>query len=199
MPEYTKEEALAFIEAMRLAIQGKVGFKWHVERLSRLAEFIESLAAENDALRRGKNSDDSAAWAPPVSDEPQTGRFEMAEESTARSIDEYIAGFPAETQRVLEQLRELVREVAPDATETISYAMPTFDLDGHHLVHFAAWTRHIGWYPVPSGSVEWAEELGPYETSKGTARFPLDQPMPVDLIRRLVEYRVAQVAGESRE
>ncbi len=123
----------------------------------------------------------------------------MAKEETARSIDEYIAGFPPETQRVLEELRGLVKEVAPDATETISYAMPTFDLNGHHLVHFAAWTHHVGWYPVPSGSVVWAEELQPYETSKGTVRFPLDQPMPVGLIRRLVEYRVEQVVGESRE
>lgn len=115
----------------------------------------------------------------------------MPNRPTALSIDEYIAGFPAEIQSLLEQMRSLIREVAPDATETISYAMPTFDLNGH-LVHFAAYAKHIGFYPVPSGIEAFKEELAPYKSGKGSAQFPLDQPLPIDLIRRIVEFRVEE-------
>ena len=116
----------------------------------------------------------------------------MAERSTAGSMDEYIAEFPPETQEKLREVRALVRRVAPDATETISYAIPTFDLNGRHLVHFAAFKNHIGLYPTPSGMVAFAEELEPYKSGKGSAQFPLDQPLPMDLIRRIVEFRVAE-------
>jgi len=115
----------------------------------------------------------------------------MPNRPTALSIDEYIAGFPAETRSLLEQIRSLIREVAPDATETISYAIPTFDLNGH-LVHFAAYAKHIGFYPVPSGMEAFKEELAPYKSGKGSAQFPLDQPLPIDLIRRIVEFRVEE-------
>jgi uncharacterized protein YdhG (YjbR/CyaY superfamily) len=116
----------------------------------------------------------------------------MATRSTATSIDEYIAGLSPETQTVLEELRALVRASAPDATETISYAMPTFDLNGHHLVHFAGFAKHIGFYPVPSGVAAFKEDLRPYKTGKGSVQFPLGQPLPVDLIRRIVAYRVEE-------
>lgn len=112
--------------------------------------------------------------------------------STADSIDEYIAEFPPETRSVLEHMRALIKESAPDATETISYAMPTFDLNGHHLVHFAGFKRHVGFYPIPSAIVAFSDELAPYRSGKGSARFPLDQPLPEDLIRRIVEFRVAE-------
>ena len=116
----------------------------------------------------------------------------MANRTTASSIDEYIARFPPETQQALEELRALVRECAPDATETISYAIPTFDLNGHHLVHFAGYAKHIGFYPVPSAMESFKEELAPYRSGKGSAQFPLGLPLPADLIRRIVAFRVAE-------
>jgi uncharacterized protein YdhG (YjbR/CyaY superfamily) len=120
----------------------------------------------------------------------------MASRSAANSIDEYIAEFPAETQRVLDELRALIKASAPDATETISYAIPTFDLNGH-LVHFAGFAKHIGFYPTGSGIREFKEELKPYKSGKGSVQFPLGQPLPTDLIRRIVEFRVEENAGKA--
>jgi uncharacterized protein YdhG (YjbR/CyaY superfamily) len=112
--------------------------------------------------------------------------------STAATIDEYIADFPPETQAALEQMRALIRASAPGATETISYAIPTFDLNGRHLVHFAGYAKHVGFYPIPSAMTAFAEELAPYKSGKGSAQFPLGEPLPADLIRRIVEFRVAE-------
>jgi uncharacterized protein YdhG (YjbR/CyaY superfamily) len=120
----------------------------------------------------------------------------MASRSTAGTIDEYIARFPAETQKVLAELRALIKATAPNATETISYAIPTFDLNGHHLVHFAGYARHIGFYPIPSGMEAFKEELKPYKQGKGSAQFPLGQPLPTDLIRRIVEFRARENTGD---
>ena len=120
----------------------------------------------------------------------------MANRSTARSIDEYIAAFPPETQKVLEELRALIRAAAPGATETISYAIPTFDLNGH-LVHFAGYERHIGFYPTGSGVEAFKEELKPYKSGKGSVQFPLGRPLPTGLIRRIVEFRVEENAGRA--
>jgi len=119
----------------------------------------------------------------------------MASRSTAASIDEYIGEFPAETQTVLREVRELIRQSAPGAIETISYAIPTFDLNGRHLVHFAGYAKHVGLYPAPSGPAAFEDELAPYARGKGSVRFPLDEPLPADLIRRIVEFRVAEVGG----
>ena len=121
---------------------------------------------------------------------------EMANRSTAGSIDEYIAEFPSETQKVLEELRALIKASAPDATETISYAIPTFDLNGH-LVHFAGYERHIGFYPTGSGVEAFKDELKPYKSGKGSVQFPLGRPLPTDLIRRIVEFRVEENAGKA--
>ncbi|MFU8891298.1 MAG: iron chaperone [Anaerosomatales bacterium] len=112
--------------------------------------------------------------------------------SAAKSVDEYIEGFPPETRAMLEEIRSLVRGIVPDATETISYQMPTFDLNGAHLVHFAGYDTHIGFYPIPTGIEAFKEELGAYKTGKGSVRFPLDQPLPLDLIRRIVEFRAEE-------
>src|SRR5205085_9298177 len=108
-------------------------------------------------------------------------------------IDGYIAEFPPDTQAVLHEIRALIKASAPDATETISYAMPTFDLNGKHLVHFAGYAKHIGFYPTASGIEAFKEEFGHYKGAKGTVPFPLDQPLPRDLIRRIVEFRVEAV------
>ena len=113
------------------------------------------------------------------------------------SIDEYIAEFPPETQKVLKELRALIRVTAPDATETISYAMPTFDLNGKHLVHFAGFAHHVGLYPMPSGIEAFKDELEPYKNAKGSVQLPLGKPMPWDLIRRIVEYRVGENARKA--
>jgi uncharacterized protein YdhG (YjbR/CyaY superfamily) len=121
----------------------------------------------------------------------------MTDRSTASSIDEYIAEFPLETQKVLEELRALIKACAPGATEKISYAIPTFDLNGRHLVHFAGYAGHLGLYPAPSGMEAFKDDLKPFKTGKGSVQFPLDQPLPRDLIRRIVEFRVEENAARA--
>ena len=113
------------------------------------------------------------------------------ERSTAKNIDEYIAGFPQDVQEILEKIRRTIREAAPDAAEAIKYQMPTFTLKGN-LVHFAAFKKHIGFYPVPTGIEAFRDELAVYEGGKGSVRFPLDQPIPYDLIGRIVKFRVKE-------
>jgi uncharacterized protein YdhG (YjbR/CyaY superfamily) len=107
------------------------------------------------------------------------------------SIDEYIATFPAETQKILQALRATIKAAAPDADEKISYQMPTFALKGN-LVHFAAHKNHIGFYPTPSGIEAFKQELSIYEGAKGSIRFPIEEPLPLDLIRKIVKFRVAE-------
>lgn len=114
-----------------------------------------------------------------------------SDQPTPRTIDEYIAGFPDEVQQVLQQIRLTIGSAAPDAQEAISYQMPTFKLHGN-LVHFAAHKKHIGFYPAPSGIEAFKDELAPYASSKGAVQFPLDQPIPYDLIRNIVTFRVAE-------
>lgn len=106
------------------------------------------------------------------------------------SIDAYIEAAAPEVRGMLQTLRQAIQEAAPEATEKFSYGMPTFDLHGN-LVHFAAFKRHIGFYPAPSGIEAFAEEAKPYHKSKGTLQFPLDEPLPYELISRIVKFRVA--------
>ncbi|MEO5999531.1 MAG: DUF1801 domain-containing protein [Chitinophagaceae bacterium] len=106
-----------------------------------------------------------------------------------KDIDEYIAGFPKNVQKMLEDLRKTIRKAAPDAEETIGYAIPTFKLKGN-LVHFAGYKNHIGFYPAPSGIEEFDKELSVYKGSKGSIQFPIDQPLPLDLVSRIVKFRV---------
>ena len=107
------------------------------------------------------------------------------------SIDEYIAGFPPEIQKKLVELRAVIKAAAPTAGEKISYQMPTFTLKGN-LVHFAAYKNHIGFYPAPRGIEEFKDELSAYKGSKGAVQFPLDQPLPLELIGRIVKFRVSE-------
>ena len=111
--------------------------------------------------------------------------------STYTTIDEYIATFPAEVQAVLQKVRETIRAAAPEATEAISYQMPTFKLNGN-LVHFAAFKSHIGFYPVPSGIEKFKKELSVYPQGKGSVQFPLDRPIPYGLITKIVKFRVKE-------
>lgn len=111
-----------------------------------------------------------------------------ASQAAPQNIDEYIAEFPNDVQEILETIRATIRDAAPDAEETIKYQMPTFTLNGN-LVHFAAFKTHIGLYPSPRGIEKFKERLAPYEAAKSSLRFPLDQPIPFDLIREIVEFR----------
>lgn len=106
-----------------------------------------------------------------------------------KNIDEYIAGFPKEIQKILEQIRATIKKTAPEAEETISYAIPTFTLNGN-LVHFAAFKNHIGFYPAPSGNEAFKKELSIYKGGKGTVQFPIDKKIPLNLITKIVKFRV---------
>lgn len=110
---------------------------------------------------------------------------------TYESIDEYILEFTPEVQEILKTLRKVIKESAPEAEEKISYKMPTFVLHGN-LVHFAAFKNHIGFYPVPSGIDAFKQELSSYKQGKGSVQFPLDKPLPYELISKLVKFRVAE-------
>ena len=112
-----------------------------------------------------------------------------ANQTTPKTIDEYIAGFPDDVQTILEKIRMTIRKAAPRAEETIKYQIPTFTLRGN-LVHFAAYKKHIGFYPAPRGIEEFKNELSVYEGGKGTVQFPLDKPIPFGLISRIVKFRV---------
>jgi uncharacterized protein YdhG (YjbR/CyaY superfamily) len=114
------------------------------------------------------------------------------------TIDEYIAQYPENIQKILQQIRSVIKEAAPDATEKISYQMPTFYLYGN-LVHFAAFKSHIGFYPVPSGIEKFKEELSQYKGGKGSVQFSLDKPIPFDLIRRITLFRVEENLKNSKK
>ena len=107
------------------------------------------------------------------------------------TIDEYIAAAPREVQPILRRVRATIHKAAPEATEAMKYRLPTFVLGGN-LVHFGAFKNHIGFYPTPSGTAKFKRELSVYEGAKGSIRFPLDQPIPYDLITRIVEFRVKE-------
>ncbi|KUG15769.1 hypothetical protein ASZ90_014567 [hydrocarbon metagenome] len=114
------------------------------------------------------------------------------------TIDDYIGTFPLEVQKILQNLRATIREVAPGAEEAIRYGIPTFRLHGN-LVHFAAFKNHIGLYPGPSAIDAFRNELSSYTLSKGTIQFPIKKPIPFDLVRRIVEYRVTENREQGRE
>ena len=112
-------------------------------------------------------------------------------EKVFKTIDEYIATFPKNVQSILGELRQTIRESAPKAEEAISYQMPTFKLNGN-LVYFAAWKNHIGFYPTSSAIDAFKEELSDYEVTKGTVKFPINKPIPFDLVKKMVRYRVKE-------
>jgi uncharacterized protein YdhG (YjbR/CyaY superfamily) len=107
-----------------------------------------------------------------------------------KNIDEYIQTFPESTQKILQKIRELIQENAPQAVETISYQMPTFKLNGKVLIHFAGYDHHIGLYATPTGHKQFEKELSKYKQGKGSVQFPLEEEIPYDLIARIVKFRV---------
>ena len=110
------------------------------------------------------------------------------------TVDEYISGFPENIQILLEQIRTVIKQTAPQATESISWEMPAYKLNGKPLVFFAGHKKHVGFYPIPSSITAFKDELAEYgQSGKGTVRFPYDKPLPLDLIKRIVEYRISEV------
>lgn len=109
-----------------------------------------------------------------------------------KSVDEYIKTFSLETQTILEKIRAIIKNNAPDALESISYGMPGYKLNGKPLVYFAAFKNHIGFYATPSGHIKFAKELSVYKQGKGSVQFPLHQLMPYDLISEIVAFRVSE-------
>jgi uncharacterized protein YdhG (YjbR/CyaY superfamily) len=118
-----------------------------------------------------------------------------SEKVTYPSIDEYIASFPEDVQKIMNKLRATIRAAVPEVGEKISYNMPTFTLNGKYLVYFAGWKNHIAFYGAPRGNPEFKKELSSYETGAGTLQFPYDQPIPFDLITQIVKFR----ADENRK
>ena len=109
-----------------------------------------------------------------------------------KSIDEYIASFPEDVQKIMTKLRNTIKTAAPEAGEKISYNMPTFTLNGKYLVYFAGWKNHIAFYGAPKGNPEFKEDLSSYESGAGTLQFPYDKPMPYELITKIVKFRAAE-------
>ncbi len=117
----------------------------------------------------------------------------MASKAKFTTMDGYIASFAKETQAILVKIRQTIGKAAPGATEAISYQIPTFKLNGSNLVHFAAWKDHIGFYATPSGNAAFKKELSQYRVAKGSIQFPLDEPIPYDLVTKMVLFRVKEI------
>jgi uncharacterized protein YdhG (YjbR/CyaY superfamily) len=114
-----------------------------------------------------------------------------------KTIDEYIKTFPEDVQNILEKMRKTIQEAAPEAKEAITYQIPTFRLNGN-LVHFAAYKKHIGFYPAPSGIEAFKKELSPYKCAKGSVQFPIDKPVPYHLVKKIVLFRVQENLRKKR-
>ncbi len=121
-----------------------------------------------------------------------------SQKNAITTIDEYIITFPKDIQDKLQKIRATIRQAAPDATEKISYQMPTFFQEGN-LVHFAAFKNHVGFYPVPTSIEKFKQELTPYKTSKGGVQFPFDEDIPFDLITRIVQFRVEENTKKAKK
>lgn len=114
-------------------------------------------------------------------------------------VDTYIAAFPPETRKLLEQMRKTIRDIAPDAEEVMGYGIPTYKLHGKNLVHFAGFKSHIGFYPAPSGIAAFKKELKEYKQAKGSVQFPLDEPLPLATVKKIVWFRVKENAAPTKK
>ncbi len=113
----------------------------------------------------------------------------------AATVEEYLAGFDGDVRARLDTMRDTIRSAAPEAVESIAYGMPAYKLDGRPLVYFAGYAGHVGFYATPNGHEAFAEEFGRYRQGKGSVQFPHGEPLPTDLVRRVVEFRVDAVRG----
>lgn len=111
-------------------------------------------------------------------------------DKSIKTVDEYIGSFAEEIQKILQSIREIIKQNAPEAEESISYGMPAYKINKKPLVYFAAFKNHIGFYATPTGHQAFAEELSKYKQGKGSVQFPINEPMPLDLIERIVKFRV---------
>lgn len=114
-------------------------------------------------------------------------------------IDQYISGFPQEVQKILSQIRSIIKSAAPEAVESITYGMPAYKTNSKPLVYFAGYENHIGFYATPTGHEQFASELSQYKQGKGSVQFPLNQPIPFDLIKRIVEFRVSENSSKKKK
>ena len=114
------------------------------------------------------------------------------------NVDEYIKSFPAETRKKLEQVRKIIMKAAPGAEESMSYGMPAYKINKKPLVYFAGYNNHIGFYATPSGHAAFADELSKYKQGKGSVQFPLDEPLPLDLIKQITLFRVQENLAKSK-
>lgn len=121
-----------------------------------------------------------------------------SDESDSSVIDDYIANYPPDVQQILQKIRAIIREAAPEAQEKINYGIPTFTLNGN-LVHYAGFKNHVGFYPTPSGVEKFKKQLSKYEGAKGSVKFPLDQPIPYELIRKIAEFRVQEQRAKTKK
>ncbi len=173
------------------------GSKYTRTRLPVVLKYSEVYDTKSEAMRREcaiKKLRRSEKLALIGSSSPRNKKEHKSmqdKKDNIHSIDDYISQFSADVRDKLSELRQMINEAAPEATEKISYGMPTFFLH-KNLVHFAAFKNHIGFYPAPSGIETFKDELAPYKTSKGAVQFPLNQPLPFDLISRIVSFRVAE-------
>jgi uncharacterized protein YdhG (YjbR/CyaY superfamily) len=115
-----------------------------------------------------------------------------------KTVDEYIKSFPTDIQTLLKKVRETIKKNAPDAVESIAYGMPAYKMNGKPLVYFAGFKKHIGFYATPTGHAEFADELSPYKQGKGSVQFPLNKPIPYELIKRIVAFRVTENVAKSK-
>jgi uncharacterized protein YdhG (YjbR/CyaY superfamily) len=114
-----------------------------------------------------------------------------AQKTSFTSVDEYIASFPEETRKALEEVRTIIKSIAPEARENISYQMAAFEVNGKNFIALAGWKKHISIYPIPSGTDAFNKEIAKYAAGKGTVKFPLDEPLPLKLIEKAVKYKLA--------
>jgi uncharacterized protein YdhG (YjbR/CyaY superfamily) len=122
----------------------------------------------------------------------------MASKAKFTTMDAYIASSPKDVRAILEKIRQTIRKAAPEAVEAISYQIPTFKLNGSNLVHFAAWKEHIGFYATPSGNAAFKKELSKYKVAKGSIQFPLDEPIPFDLVTQITRFRVKEIQAKKK-
>ena len=117
----------------------------------------------------------------------------------AKDIDAYIDDYPKPMKGLFKKIRQVVQVAAPKAEETIKYGIPTFVLDGKNLVHFGGFKNHVGFYPTPSAMAEYKKDLSKYESGKGSVQFPLSRPLPLNLIKKIVKYRIQEVSARSKK
>jgi uncharacterized protein YdhG (YjbR/CyaY superfamily) len=122
----------------------------------------------------------------------------MTDKKLITTVDAYISTFPVDTQAILEQIRQAIHRAAPDAVETMSYKIPTFDLNGKHLVFFACWKQHISLYPIPAGDEAFQQRISRYKRVRSTLQFPLDEPIPYDLVEQTVALLIMEKPAKER-